>query len=208
MSDRLIIILGMVQSGTTILTHVLRQHPQIYLCPDDNWNPLLENDWLVTHDLESISCALGKHSRVLLKRPMRCVDDPDWLVDSLPEARYVYCWKPLEDILVSWAKPKTFIYNTLKSYSRRQKQAFYLDCLKQADSFSHRVQHFIRINHCEFLKSPQTTINKLVMWLGLPSHSFDTSCVSEEFDIKSLIGHNWKAHQWHNHTYRTLPKST
>lgn len=177
----------MVQSGTTILTHVLRQHPDIYLAADQS---LLENSWLVREWSEPIEELLEFHkpSRVLLKRPMQCVLRPQWLLLKFPRARYVYCYKPINQQVRSWRKPNSCGPSWCKQLPIPRSEAYYVDCVKAAMDFRYRVKHFKQVFHPDFLKSPQETLADLVNWLGLPPFTFNTSDVSPSIDIKKLFG--------------------
>lgn len=53
-NERLIIEVGLAHSGTTILTHVLRQHPEVVFVVNGSEAWILENTWLPLEQAEPI----------------------------------------------------------------------------------------------------------------------------------------------------------
>lgn len=70
--ERLIVVMGMARSGTTIFTYVLCRHPQIALFRDGTEAWLLENDCLPrwrTDRIGRVTCLFPEADYVVLKRP-------------------------------------------------------------------------------------------------------------------------------------------
>lgn len=195
-NDRLIIVLGMLHSGTTILTHLLRQHPSIVLGQDEpederaerNWS--LENRWTALGEQAPIQCLLTEHpgKRVLLKQvwyPWWC---PQFLLNNAPEARYLYICKEPGQASASWRKPTSLAGDALRLGDESSRSAYYDEYQQKADQFGESVAHFRRIRYADLLVSPQGTLQDAIVWAGLEPFEFDVSQVSVDIDIKVVLG--------------------
>lgn len=187
MSDRLVIVLGMAHSGTTILTHLLRQHPSLHLCANGGNAWLLENDWLLAKDQCSILNALKQHERVLLKRPWTEYRALDWLIETFPNAWYIYCYKDCEDIIQSWSRTDTNCEADLRDAPMAEKRAFYEHCRRCAITLWENVAHFRVVHHPYLARHPADCMVELRNWLGLSAFIFDVSAVVSGVDIKKVL---------------------
>lgn len=102
--NRLLIVLGMAQSGTTVFTHTLASHPSIYLHCDGSEAFLLENQCLKTLNLDELQniATLNHDARyVLLNRPWQ-ERHYAWFKAHLPRAKYFICIRNRADVIKSW----------------------------------------------------------------------------------------------------------
>lgn len=187
-NDRLIIILGMAHSGTTILAHVLSQHPDVVLAANGQTAVLLENEWLVNADPGPIQALLQKHSdkRVLLKRPWNEIRQAEWMAQVMPDARYIYCVREFHAIATSWKKPTSLVEKKLRDCNCRQMAGYFAWCRDKADRFAATVAHCCEHCHEAFLADPATIMEDTAAWLGLAPFSFDVSQVGTT-DIKAAL---------------------
>lgn len=187
--ERLIIILGMAHSGTTILAYVLKQHPDILCCANGNESNILENDYLVSEDTESIQRLLDTYpQRILLKRPWSEVWHAGWLRSEMPNARYIYCYRGFREIAASWAKPGSMVSSDLRGSTLDHRQEYYNYCWDRAEEFASSVSNFYWHFHPTFVhEHPSKGIIKVANWLELSPWKFDTTMVSKCFSIKDII---------------------
>ncbi len=189
-NERAIIVLGMAHSGTTILTYLLQQHPDVVCVADGSEAWLLENTWLPHAKTETLQNSLNKHQnkRLILKRPWVERHQGDWLKTELPNAYYIYSQRPLQNIKESWQNPHTSkVKNELKFGTDEFVDNFYHTSLKMSQDFSQGIQNFFWHQHANLLIQPENTINTIINWLGLPPHQIDTSLVNTK-NIKTLLG--------------------
>lgn len=189
-NERVIIVMGMAHSGTTILTYLLSQHPEIFCFVDAEPAFLLENTLLPDRNSKKIRYLLRKKStakkRILLKRPWATYYT-GWLLSEMPGARYIYCQRSFEDISISWSKPGSYVNGVLRDGSSEFQQNHYNDDLRRAEDFESQAKHFKRFNHKNLLAEPAIAMNELSKWLGLSFFEWDVSKVSKENNIKSVI---------------------
>jgi hypothetical protein len=187
-NKRLLIITGLPHSGTTILTYILKQHPDILCYTDGNEGWILENDLLFSENSEEIEKILERNSDkiVLLKRPLVEVKKSNWMKNEMPNAKYIYCYKTFEDINLSWTKPTSFVPK-LKDASEIERKIFYTDSWNAAMQFGENLQYFKKIFYNNFLKNPNSIINDLINWINLIAYDFDYSEVSSSKNIKNII---------------------
>jgi hypothetical protein len=188
--DRLIIILGMAHSGTTILTYVLKQHPNIVCCINGNEELNLENDYLVTEETQNIQDLLLRFPdhRIMLKRPWTEVWHANWLRREMPNAKFIYCYRGFEDIAESWSKPTSMVSSDLRDGSIEFKKEYYDYCFECARVFSETVPNFHWHYYPTFvMESPARVAIRLIDWLNLKRVRFDTSMVGKSVNIKDVI---------------------
>lgn len=132
-NERLIIVVGMAHSGTTILTYLLRQHPDAVCCTDGTEAWVLENTWLPFERQAPIQDLLARfpHKRVLLKRPWNVAKHRQWMENEMPSAKYLYCFRGFEDISKSWSKPKSFVDPRLRAGDQSYQRETYDMCCVQ-----------------------------------------------------------------------------
>lgn len=184
--DRLIVVCGMAHSGTTILTYLLQQHPGVVCCVGGPESWILENDWLKLERAGPIQEVLEKFpdKSILLKRPWVCMQRPLWLLENMPNARYIYCYRSFEDISASWSKQGSFVDAKLRQ-TNKQKE-FYDKAFQAGEIFGAQVSNFRRHYHPSLLENPEKEIMEIAVWLGLSSWKFDVSPVGG-VNVKSLL---------------------
>jgi hypothetical protein len=187
--ERLIIVIGMAHSGTTILTFLLKQHPDVVCCRNGSENWIFENTWLPSEQSQPIQHFLWKNPnrRILLKRPWNAVYHGDWMAREMPNARYLNCTRPFEEISKSWAKPTSFVNPELRDADEQVHRQVYDACLLAADLFSKKVKHFRSMPHQDLLDRPQHVMAESTAWLGLQPFWFDVSKVSTTQNIKDWL---------------------
>ena len=188
-NERLIIVLGMAHSGTTILTYLLRQHPEIYIVANGNEAWILENSWLPNELAEPIQGVLRRfpQKRILLKRPWNCVWHGEWMAREMPHARFIYCDRDFEAIAASWSKPTSFVDDRLRNGGLEHQRAHYEFCHERAETFAQSVPFFHRVDHSDFVRSPKETMARLAAWTGLPPFDYDVCEVGLRADIKRRL---------------------
>lgn len=188
-NERLIVVLGMAHSGTTILTYILKQHPNIFCGTNGMESWIFENDWLPRENPVPIQELINKYptKRILIKRPWNCVKHGKWMQDEMPNAKYLYCLRPFEEISVSWSKPTSFIDISLRNSSLEDKKTYYNMCYEKGIEFGLRVQFFKVINNLDFIKNPEQVISDLSNWLELTPFKFNLSQVSSTKNIKQFL---------------------
>lgn len=188
-NERLIIVLGMAHSGTTILTHVLRQHPDITLFVDGSEAWIYENTYLPLEQSEPIQQLLTDYPnrRIILKRPWNEVWHGDWMAQEMPNAKFIYCYRSFEETAKSWSKPTSFVADQLRSGGIDYQRSFYHFCIEKAEAFSRKVPFYKKVFHPDFVERPAHTIAMLAQWFGLSPFKFDVSQVGHDKDIKRLL---------------------
>ncbi len=188
-NERLIVVLGMAHSGTTILSYVLRQHPEVVCCTDGTEAWILENSWLPLEQAEPIERLLTRFAtrRVLLKRPWNEVWHGDWMKREMPNASFIYCYRSFADTAASWCKPTSFVEDQLRFGGVEYQRNFYEMCWQRAQSFGSGVPCFRKHYHADFVADPAKVIAVAAAWLGLAPFKFNVGEVSSDKDIKSLL---------------------
>lgn len=187
-NERLIIILGMAHSGTTVIAYTLRQHPNIICCINGTEANLLENDWLLLRQTEPIQTILNNHpeKKVLLKRPWNEIRHPAWMFREMPDAHYIYCFREFNSICKSWSKSTSLVDKHVRLGCPEYKREFYDECLLKGQNFCSKVNSFI-IDNDDFIKDSNKVITDVSKFIGLEQYDFDTSKVVDNGDIKSQI---------------------
>lgn len=190
-SERLIVVLGMVHSGTTILTHILQQHPSVTLGlepggNEPNWS--LENRWTVLGESEPIQDLLKANDRVLLKSIWYSWWSPDFLVSECQSAKFLCINKPFGLIRESWTKATSLADDDLRIGGEDFQQKAYDAITNASVDFGKKVPAFKQVDYTDLLTNPEATILEVSNWLGLPQFDFDLSQVSSDIDIKKVLG--------------------
>ncbi len=187
-NERLIIVCGMAHSGTTILTHILRQHPNIKLITNGNESWLLENDWLPNEDSQAIANCLAENpnKRILLKRPWNVLHHGDWMAKEMPDAKFIYCDRPFSQIRKSWSKLTSLVDAKLRFDSNLQSEV-YSKSVESLIGFSSRVNNIQIFPLTALMENPQEKVNRLTEWIGLSSFEFETSAVNGPLKIRTLL---------------------
>lgn len=176
-TERLIVVLGMAHSGTTILTHTLANHPDVTLATNGGEAWLLENDWLPNEDSPPLVQWLETNTgrRLLLKRPWNECLHAEWMSRTMPDARFIYCRREFSEIRKSWSKPTSFVESSLRNPT--EQFAAYSDALVKAQRFADTVKHFFTVDHERLLANPARELARLTRWLDLPKFEFDVSAI-------------------------------
>ncbi len=187
-NERLIVVLGMAHSGTTILTYVLWQHPGIVCCMDGDEAWVLENSWMHLEQAEPIQSVLDQHplKRVLLKRPWNEVNHGDWMKREMPDARFIYCYRNFTDVSASWRKHSSMVSRSLREGGPDHQRETYAASWDRADALRTVVKWFRYHSHQCFVDHPTRTMEETTTWLELPPFEFDASLVGR-CDIKSVL---------------------
>lgn len=191
--DRLVIVLGLYHSGTTILTYLLRQHPDMRLLQDEpigdepNWS--LENRWTSLGELDHIAKQLKEYpkDRLLLKQ----VYHHTWwsfdTITSLRKAKFVWIRKTFEEAVRSWKKPSSLAGQELLEGDEEFCRKYYDERMEDVRVFL-RSRPFYTVDYSDFLSDPREVLSDLIEWIGLEPFEFNTAQVSSEIDIKIILG--------------------
>src|SRR5580700_6890848 len=106
---------------------------------------------------------------------------------EMPNARYVYCVRPFDEIAVSWSKPTSLAGEHLRSSPIESQRDFYRFCLDRATMFGFSVRHFTEVRLPEFVRNPSSVMATLACSLGLTHFDFDVSQVGRDKDIKQVL---------------------
>ena len=188
-NERLIVVLGMAHSGTTILTYVLKRHPDVMIAAEGTEAWIFENTWLPAEQGGPIQDLLTRRptKRLLLKRPWCEVWNGEWMAREMPGARFVYCHRDFDEIAKSWSKPESLVDDALRNGGVDYQRDYYRTCWDKAEAFGRSVPFFRRFNHADFAARPGPVMADLAAWLGLAPFAFDVSKVGNGNDIKAII---------------------
>lgn len=187
-NERLIIVFGMSHSGTTLLSHVVQQHPDVLCYTDGPAAHTLENTWLPDERsdlIQQMLCELPK-KRILLKKPWSEIKNGQWMINEMTNAKFIYCYKSFEKMLISWKKGNSPLIEQFKDDLKALYEFYYY----QAYEFHKLVPHFYWHSYEDFLVYPTTMIDSLAAWIGLSPWKFNTSVVNKSVDIKALLNNN------------------
>ncbi len=184
---RVIIVMGMARSGTTVFTHVLSQHPKIFLF-HNVYN--YENDLLFNLKSEEIQKIILEHPSkfILFKRPW-IERIPLFFKEHLPNAYYIYLSKPFSMIQESWSKT-SWVDKELRDANLEDKKKFYDEHIQIAKNFPKIVgtNNFKMIDYISFIENPQKIMEEVSRFLKLKNYKevnkqfipiFDTSMVKK-----------------------------
>lgn len=186
-SQNLVIICGMAHTGTTVIAHILRQHPGITLVNNGSMAYILENDYLLDADETAIEQLLAHGDRVLLKRPWVEYHQTDWLIQHFPDAYYIYCLKEKERTIKSWSAPNSYVSEEFRNRSYDEKSKAYDDCFDSAMRLKDGVNKFISIDNGDVIEKPKEIFSNINHFLGLNPFEYDLSDISSSKPIKNLF---------------------
>jgi len=188
-SGRVLIVTGMVHSGTTIVASLLAQHPQVSALTSGRWAWLYETLALCgahPEETQRLERTLeATEGRVLLKAVWPEIT-PAWIVEHLPEARVVYCQKPFAQMRASWRKRTSLA--GMEDWSEAALRRVYAQGMAEADAFARRCVHFTRFENAALVKAPQAALAALMSALGLGEVALDVSLVSADKNIREILG--------------------
>ena len=186
--DRLIVILGMAHSGTTVFTHTLLQCPSIicFACGTESW--VFENKYLLPQFASvfeqkdnPVSKFVGDHPNkfVILKRPWQEAR-PEFFKKHMPNAHYFLLIRSFDALVKSWAKPNSSVMVNLRLASPKVKRVHYDKYLEAANTFAVKVESkkVLLINYEEMCRDPSKIFADVAIALGI-NFTFDTSDVGD-----------------------------
>lgn len=169
-SERLIVVLGMARSGTTVFTYVLCRHPQIALFRGGPEAWLLENHCLLRRQARRIGRVAGLFTDakyVVLKRPWQ-EEHAEWLHEHLPRARFIVLLRDREAIKRSWATSGRWALSG-RQQALTDPDACYDTYLKHAMRLPEVVgsERCRTIRYERMLQEPAAVFEELADWLGV-----------------------------------------
>ena len=175
-------MLGMARSGTTAFTHVLSQHPDIFLFTD-TYN--LENTLIFHKKVDRMKAVVKRHPkhRILMKRPW-AERMPDFFKEHTPNARFIFVVRNRESICESWGRTH-WVANFLRHGSLEEKKRYYDDHIKHMHTFAKKLGagRVWQTPYERFASQPLTVMRRITGWLGLDKYKYDVG------DIRP--GGNW-----------------
>lgn len=186
-NEKLIIICGMAHSGTTIVAHILRQHPDFTLFNNGSMSFILENDFLLDANTEKIASLIQKEKRIVLKRPWVENHRTDWLIENMPESYYIYCIKNKESIIKSWSAPGSYVNPKFRNSSYEEKSKSYDTCYSSAMRLKEKVKNFMIVENEKLISSPRKMFNDINAFLNAKDFTYNLSDVSAANSIKTKL---------------------
>jgi len=184
---KLIIICGMPHSGTTILTYILRQNPDFMLFTNGTEINLLENDLLPLAKTEEIEKIDKTKKRIILKRPWVECGQVDWLIENMPNAYYIYCFREKENIIETWSSNKCVIGLEFIRSSYEYKIKQYEKCYENAAKLKKNVKNFMVVNYSELTSNSKKIFYNINEFLNCLKFDYDLSCIFSGNSIKKII---------------------
>lgn len=177
-SSRILIVLGMARSGTTILTYVLANHPQIHLITNGKQYHVLENNVLpgpmTPHQLQFLDTKIKQYKGqyLLLKRP--------WEEGALakyqkyfPNARFLCTLRDFESIKKSWMRTRMVQQDTREH--PKEKYSQYYECATRfAETYG--TQQFRFVPYDKLVSNPSEVFKNIASFLHI-APTFDTSTI-------------------------------
>lgn len=194
--NRLIIVLGMAHSGTTVLVHTLLQCPKIVCLQSGTESWVFENKYLLPQFADTfkkednpVSEFVAKHPNkfVVLKRP-RQENRPDFFKTYMPNAHYFILLRSFDALVKSWSKENSSVSIGLRKASVQQKRLHYHKYLEAANTFASKTGSKVQlIHHEEMCNNPSDTFAKIAAALGI-KFTFDTSDVGNlDKNVKEML---------------------
>lgn len=188
-NERLIVVLGMARSGTTIFTYVLCRHPQIALFRDGPEAWLLENDCLPRRQADRIgrvTSLFPDAKYVVLKRPWQ-EEHAEWLHQHLPRARFIVLLREREGIKRSWATSGRWAL-----CGRQQALTDPDACYDTYLNHAMRLPEVVGTERCriiryeQMLQEPNAVFEDLADWLGV-ERQFDSTPIGSGLHWRSEL---------------------
>jgi hypothetical protein len=178
--ERLLIVLGMARSGTTIFTYVLCRHPQIAIFRGGPEAWVLENQCLPQRNARRIARVAQlfpgvKH--VALKRPWQ-EEHGKWLSDHMPRAHFMVLVRDRETIKKSWETTGSWAVGN-RPQAKTNPDEYYDYYLEHALA----LPHLLGENQCrivryeELIANPKGIFEDIAEWLKL-ERLFDCSPIA------------------------------
>lgn len=197
-NKNLVIICGMAHTGTTVLAHILRQHPELTLFKNGSEAFILENDILLNADTKALKEILKLNQRTILKRPWVETNQKNWLTKFLPKSYYIYCIKDKEKTIESWSSETSFVSDEFRNLSYKKKSEAFDNCFNDAIELKKTVKNFLTVNNEEVIKSPQETFLNINYYLNVSDFEYNLSDVSRKKSIKKKLSSSAKKLNFHS----------
>lgn len=187
----------MAHSGTTVLTHLIRQNPEIYNYTNGISSWVYETQVIIQQNSKKISKIIddNPNKKILMKSPWAEVESLDWLVENMPDACYICCLKNFNDIKTSWSALTAQVNDELKFSDDNFKKEKYDFCVSQMNKFQNSVKKFIVIHYNDFINNPREAMDKIDKLSNLKPCKYDFSIIDQKKSIKEVI--------WHGNFYST-----
>lgn len=184
--ERLIFVSGMAHSGTTILTHLLRQHPSLFHQTDGYCKMFHESEIFL--DKNNLIEIMNMHNdkNILIKKPWIFSEKFDFLTKEFKSSFFVCCMKSFDEITKSWSRITSQVKPQMKSHKSVQKEVYdsYVEKIKL---FEKHVDNFHIINYSEFLFDTKKIMDNLTEFLKINKFDYDLSMVGSNKNIKVII---------------------
>ena len=194
--NRLIIVLGMAHSGTTVLVHTLLQCPKIVCLKSGTESWVFENKYLLpqfanTFEKEDnpVSEFVAAHPKklIVLKRPWQ-ETRPDFFKTYMPNAHYFILLRSFNALVKSWSKENSSVSIGLRKASAQQKKIHYDKHLEAANTFASKTGSKVQLIHYEEMcDNPSGTFAKIAAVLGI-EFTFDTGDIGNlDKNVKEIL---------------------
>ena len=182
----MIFLSGMAHSGTTILAHLLRQHPSVYHQVDGKSAMFYESDLIFDSKSlnELVLNNFGK--KVLVKKPWVFADNPNYFIDLFPDAYFVCCLKSFEESSKSWSKPYSQVAFNFRYDNIVQKEKYDL-FIEKINIIMNSVSNFKIVYYDEFIGNPLVVMKELTEFLEIDEFNYDLTDVGVDKNIKVII---------------------
>ena len=177
----------MAHSGTTIVAHILRQHPELYIYKNGSEEFILENDILLNADSEKVKKMLNPDERIILKRPWVETNQKSWLMTYLPDAYYIYCIKDKKKTIRSWSSPNSFVSDEFRELSFQKKSEAFDNCYNDAMELKGKVKNFFIANNEDIIQSPSKVFSDINNFLNIGGFDYDLNDISNKKSIKKKL---------------------
>lgn len=166
--QRMVIVLGMARSGTTVFTYILAKHPEfgLFRAGSEAW--VLENACIPDKNisrLKEVAELYPARKYVLLKRPWQ-EKHAQWFKEVMPNARYIIMLRERDGIMKSWNGSGNWAIRGHNGYQSNP-EAYYEEyrdyALSFPDIFGPESCQIIRYE--ELLNSPSDVFKRLSGWL-------------------------------------------
>jgi hypothetical protein len=182
----IIFLSGMAHSGTTILTHLLRQHPSVYHQIDGKSVMFYESDLIFDSKSlnELVLNNFGK--KVLVKKPWVFGVNPNYFIDLFPDAYFICCLKSFEEASKSWSKPYSQVAFDFRYNNVAQKEKYDL-FMESVYVMKNSLNKFKIVYYDEFIGNSLDIMKELTEFLEIDNFNYDLSDVGNDKNIKVII---------------------
>lgn len=176
----------MAHSGTTILTHLLRQNPSVYHQIDGKSVMFYESDLIF--DSKSLRNLASKNlgKKILVKKPWVFADDPNYFIDLFPDAYFICCLKSFEEASKSWSKPYSQVSFDFRhdNISQRKKYDLFMESVYL---MMNSLNKFKIVHYTEFMKNTNIIMKEMTKFLEIDDFDYDLTDIGFDKNIKVII---------------------